>query len=235
MNSVFDEKCILSPSLISVCDLCNLESSVKALERGGIRMLHVDILDGHFSPSMPLGLDTVKALRKKTEIPFDCHVMASSNDFFVGELVDLGAEQILFHLEPEPHVDRMINYLHEHNVRAGVALKPGTDLSTLNYVLDKCDAILLMMINPGFAQCKNEGQASYMDRKVRELHEMIERRGLPTKVVLDGRISKKNMEDYGPQGIADIFVAGSTCIDKKDLENSAADLVQWREELLKNS
>ena len=232
-ENVWNEKCILSPSLISVCDLCNLEASVKALERGGIEMLHVDILDGHFSPSMPLGLDTVKALRKKTDLPFDCHVMASANDFFVGELVDLGAEQIVFHLEPEPHIDRQLNYLHEHNVRAGVALKPATDLSALNYVLDKCEAVLLMMINPGFAQCKNEGQASYMDRKVRELHEMIEKRGLSTKVILDGRISKQNIVDYGVPGIADIFVAGSTCIDKKDLENSARALAEWRKEILK--
>ena len=85
MADVWGEKCILSPSLISVCDMCNLESSVKQLEEAGIEMLHVDILDGHFSPSMPLGLDTVRQLRAKTNLAFDCHVMVTEQDYFVDE------------------------------------------------------------------------------------------------------------------------------------------------------
>ena len=95
--SIWDERCILAPSLISCCDLCNLEQSVKSLEDGGIGLLHVDILDGHFSPSMPLGLDTVAQLRTRTSMPFDVHLMASENDYFVRELLDIGVEQLVFH------------------------------------------------------------------------------------------------------------------------------------------
>lgn len=80
--SFWQEKCILSPSLICL-DMTNLESQTKTLEAGGIRALHVDILDGHFSPSMPLGLDTVRQLRAKTGLVFDCHVMTTANDYFV--------------------------------------------------------------------------------------------------------------------------------------------------------
>ena len=232
-NEIFNEKCILSPSLISVCDLCNLEGSVRQLEEAGIEMLHVDILDGHFSPSMPLGLDTVRQLRKKTDMIFDVHLMTTAHDFFVEELLDIGVEQLVFHGEMEPHMDNRLNQIRKAGVRAGVALKPGTPLNQLEYVLEKCDAVLLMLINPGYAQSKAEGQVPYAARKVRELHEMIVSRGLDTKVILDGRISKQNMEDFAPEGLADIFVAGSTCLDKSDLKNSAIALRQYRESILK--
>lgn len=231
-NEIFNEKCIISPSLISVCDLCNLEGSIRQLEQAGIEMLHVDILDGHFSPSMPLGLDTVRQLRKKTDMIFDVHLMTTAHDFFVEELLDIGVEQLVFHGEMEPHMDNRLNQIRKAGVRAGVALKPGTPLNQLEYVLEKCDAVLLMLINPGYAQSKAEGQVPYASRKVRELHEMIARRGLDTKVILDGRISKQNMEEFGPEGLADIFVAGSTCLDKSDLKNSAVALRAYRKSIL---
>ena len=100
-------------------------------------------------------------------------------------------------------------------------------------LLEKCDAVLLMLINPGYAQSKAEGQVPYAARKVKELHEMIASRGLDTKVILDGRISKQNMADFAPEGLADIFVAGSTCLDKNDLVGSAIALRQYRESILK--
>ena len=231
-DSIYQEKCILSPSLISCCDLCNLESSVKALEEAGIEMLHVDILDGHFSPSMPLGLDTVRQLRSRTDMIFDVHVMTSAHDFFIEELLDIGVQQLVFHGEMEPHMDNRLNQIRKAGVRAGVALKPATPLNTLEYVLEKCDAVLLMLINPGYAQSKSEGQVPYAERKVRELHQMIASRGLDTKVILDGRISKENMALFAPEGIADIFVAGSTCLDKKNLKDSAKALIEYRKSIL---
>lgn len=231
--SIWNEKCIISPSLISVCDLCNLEGSVRQLEDAGIEMLHVDILDGHFSPSMPLGLDTVRQLRKKTDMIFDVHLMTTAHDFFVEELLDIGVQQLVFHGEMESHMDNRLNQIRKAGVKAGVALKPGTSLNMLEYVIEKCDAVLLMLINPGYAQSKSEGQVPYASRKVRELHEMIASRGLDTKVILDGRISKQNMEEFAPEGLADIFVAGSTCLDKSDLKNSAIALRQFRESILK--
>ena len=227
--SVWDEKCILSPSLICL-DMCNLESQTRALERNGIKMLHVDILDGHFSPSMPLGLDTVRQLRAKTELAFDCHVMVTEQDYFVDELLDIGVQQITFHAETQPHIDGMLNRIHAKGVRAGVALKPATPLSVLDYVLEKCDAVLLMLINPGYAFMKGEKQVSYANRKIRELRKMIEARGLNTKIELDGRISKQNIEDWGG-GAADIFVTGSTCLKRDDLDGSLATLNELRKKV----
>jgi len=205
---------------------------VKQLEDCGVRMLHVDILDGHFSPSMPLGLDTVRQLRAKTNLAFDCHVMVTEQDYFVDELLDIGVEQIVFHAETQPHIDGMLNRIHAKGVRAGVALKPATPLTELEYVIEKCDTVLLMLINPGYAFMKGEKQVAYAERKILELREMIDRRGLDTRIELDGRISPKNIEDWGA-GAADIFVTGSTCISRGDLPGSFARLDELRKNILK--
>lgn len=224
MKEIWNESCILSPSLICL-DMCNLEREVKTLEKAGIKMLHVDILDGHFSPSMPLGLDTVRQLRAKTDMFFDCHVMVTEQDYFVDELLDIGVDQIVFHGETQPHIDGMLNRIHAKGVKAGVALKPATPLSELEYVLDKCDTVLLMLINPGYSFVKGEKQVTYADRKIRELRKMITDRGLKTKIEVDGRISPDNIRTYGKSDV-DIFVTGSTCIKKDNMEQSLEDLMK---------
>ncbi len=228
--SVWEEKCIISPSLICL-DMCNLENQIRILEQSEINVLHVDILDGHFSPSMPLGLDTVRQLRQKTDMFFDCHVMVENQDFFIDSLLDIGVQQIVFHAETQPHIDGMINRIHAKGVKAGIALKPSTPLSTVEYVLDKCDSVLLMLINPGYAFLKGEKQVDYADRKIRQLRQMINERGLSTKIELDGRISPDNIRTYG-KNIADVFVTGTTCLDCKDLQGSFARLEQLRKEIL---
>ncbi len=230
MQSVWNDKCIISPSLICL-DMCNLEQQVKLLEKSGIKMLHVDILDGHFSPSMPLGLDTVRQLRAKTNLQFDCHVMVTEQDYFVDELLDIGVEQIVFHGETQPHIDGMLNRIHARGVKAGVALKPATPLSTLDYVLEKCDTVLLMLINPGYAFVKGEKQVAYADRKIKELRKKIDIMGLETKIEVDGRISPQNIQDYG-NGLVDIFVTGSTCIDRHNMEDSFEKLNALRASLI---
>jgi ribulose-phosphate 3-epimerase len=231
MNDIWEKPCMFTPSLITL-DLCNLESQVRILEQEGIEMLHVDILDGHFSPSMPLGLETVRQLREKTSLAFDCHVMVTEQDYFVDDLLDIGVQQIIFHAETQPHIDGMLNRIHAKGVRAGVALKPSTPLSTLEYVLEKCDTVLLMLINPGYAFMKGEQPVSYGDRKIRELKQMIQERGLNTKISLDGRISPEVVRSYG-RGLADQFVIGSTCLKKGDqMIPSIREMMDLRAELI---
>lgn len=229
-ESVWKEQLVYTPSLISCCDLCNVEASVRELEGSGVEMLHVDILDGHFSPSMPLGLDTVRQLRGRTDLFFDCHLMVTEQDYFVDELLDMGADQIVFHAETQPHIDGMLNRIHAAGVKAGVALKPATPLSQLEYVLDKCDTVLLMLINPGFASSKGESQVPYGERKFRELREMIDRRGLDTKIEIDGRISPDNIRTFGTD--VDLYVVGSTCVKKGSLTADFAKLNALRREIL---
>jgi ribulose-phosphate 3-epimerase len=231
METIWDKPCMYTPSLITL-DLCNLESQVRILEQEGLEMLHVDILDGHFSPSMPLGLETVRQLRDKTDLAFDCHVMVTEQDYFVDELLDIGVQQIVFHAETQPHIDGMLNRIHEKGVRAGVALKPATPLSTLEYVLEKCDTVLLMLINPGYAFVKGEKPVPYGDRKIRELKQMIRERDLNVKISLDGRISPEVVRTYG-RDLADQFVIGSTCLKKgEEMVPSIREMMDLRREIL---
>ncbi len=109
-------------------------------------------------------------------------------------------------------------------------MKPGTPLSVLDYVLEKCDTVLLMLINPGYAFVKAESQVPYGTRKIRELRSMIEERGLNTKIEIDGRISPDNIRMYGEKDV-DIFVTGSTCIKADDMENSLTKLMALQAEI----
>lgn len=229
---IWAQKCIIAPSLICL-DLCNLEQQVQRLWDHGVRVLHVDILDGHFSPSMPLGLDTVRQLRKKTPMLFDVHLMATEQDFFIHELLDIGVQQITFHWECERHVDRQLNRIKEAGVRAGVALKPATSLENLQYILDKCDVVLLMLVNPGYAGLSSERQVSYAQRKIRDLRNMIQHQGADVRIELDGRISLQDIEMYAPE-LADIFVAGSTCLTREDMPGSLDRLGRLRDAIIKN-
>lgn len=218
MKNIWNEQKIYSPSLITL-DMCNLEQQIRELEAAGIGMLHVDILDGYFSPSMPLGFETIKQLRTKTDLFFDCHIMANDYDFFVDELIAIGVQQIVFQIETATHVDGLLNKIHNAGIKAGVALKPATPLSTLEYVLDKCDSVMLMLINPGYASSGKEEQIHYADRKIRELRAMIKDRGLDTKISIDGRVSHKNIKEYG-DGTVDIFVLGTTCLNRNAIQAS---------------
>ena len=229
-ENIWKKSCHVSPSMITL-DMCNLEQQCRLIEEAGLEMIHVDILDGHFSPSMPLGLDTVKQIAKKTELELEAHVMVKDPQFFVDELIEAGVSQIVFHMETCDHVDGMLNYIHSKGIRAGVALKPATPLYELEYILEKCDAVLLMLINPGFAQMKGEAQTAYSARKIHDLHEMIQSRGLDTKVILDGRISPENIRTYGMSGEANIFVAGSTCISREDQKGSLKKLKALEDEI----
>ena len=217
-NNIWDKKILYTASLITL-DMCNLESQVKILTDNNMDLLHVDILDGYFSPSMPLGLDLVKQLHSKTNIPFDCHLMVNEHQFFVDSLIDIGVDQIVFQIETASHVDGMLNYIHSKGIRAGVALKPGTSLTMLDYILEKCDTVLLMLINPGYAFMKGERQVDYADKKIRDLKKMIDDKKLNTKISIDGRISPDNIKTYG-NGIVQQFVLGSTCLDKNHLAES---------------
>lgn len=227
---IWNKKCIISPSLICL-DMLHLEDQINQLEASGIEMLHVDILDGHFSPSMPLGFETLMQLRKVTDLPFECHVMVEQPEYFIDELLGIGVQQITFHQETAPHVDGMINKIHNAGVRAGIALKPSTPLSVLEYEIEKCDSVLLMQINPGYASSKGESAVPYSYRKIKELRGMINERGLNTKIIIDGRVSLQNIEDFG-NGIVDIFVVGTTCVSRNDIRGTVKRVMDLRKKVV---
>lgn len=210
----------ISPSLICL-DMLNVLNQVKELEAAGVKMLHIDILDGHFSPSMPLGFEMVKQLKMHTNLAFDCHVMTSNPEYFVDELIGFGVEQIVFHMETAEHVDGLLNRIHNAGIRAGVALKPATSVSVLKYIIEKCDTVLLMLINPGYASSAGESQIEYAERKIADLQNMIEKYSPSTLIEVDGRVSLKNMKDFPKYGV-NLYVGGTTCIKRNDIRGSIA-------------
>lgn len=211
-------KLYISPSLICL-DMLNVLDEVRELEKAGVEMLHIDILDGHFSPSMPLGFELVRQLKKETKLAFDCHVMTADPEYFVDELIDIGVEQIVFHLETADHIDGLLNKIHNAGIRAGVALKPATPIAELKYIINKCDTVLLMLINPGYASSKGEHQVDYAERKIRDLSNLIKTSAADTLIEVDGRISLENMEVFPKLGVS-IYVGGTTCIKKDDIGGS---------------
>lgn len=192
-------------------DLCNLEQGIRELEAADCRMLHVDILDGYFSPSMPIGLDVVRQLRAKTDMFFDAHVMAMTNDFFIEELLDIGMQRLCFQLETERHVSKKLSLIRERGVKAGIALSPATPVAGLEYALELCDFVLLMMINPGFASQGGEAKYGFMDHKIAALREIIEKKRLAVDIALDGRVRKEDMAQLAEAG-ANVFVVGSSSL-----------------------
>ena len=225
----------LTPSLICT-DLCDLEQSVNEISKLEIDMLHIDIIDGYFSPSMPMGLDVVRSLRKKCSLPFDFHLMAKENEFFINEILDIGAKQVCFHYESETHVDRLLKKIKKFGIQAGVALIPSTPVSVLEYIIEQCDFVMLTLINPGFAGDYNEEQVPYALRKINDCYKFIHGKGYDIPIEIDGRITPDSIADFVAAG-ADIIVLGSKSLflensqlaeNMKKIRSAVARGIEWR-------
>lgn len=216
---------ILSPSVMCA-DLVNLERDIHQLEALEMTTLHIDIIDGKFSPSMPLGLETIKRLRKVTTLDFDIHMMTMNNEFFIQEMIKTNVQNITFHAETSLHLDREVRLIKDAGVKVGLALSPATSLSVLDYLLPELDQVCLMLINPGFATSKSEKQISYTMQKIRDLSQIISTRKLNTKIQVDGRVSLDSIADLVAAG-ADNLVLGST-----SLFAANATLVENRQKIL---
>lgn len=208
---------------VMCADLANLDPSIADIESAGVDALHVDVLDGKFSPSMPLGLETVRRMREVTSLPFDAHIMTTDNELFVGEMLDLGAESVTFHIETTLHVDRLIGLIRGAGSKVGVALNPATSLSVLEFVLPLVDSVCLMLINPGYATHASERQVPYASAKVARLRALIEAQGLDVDVQVDGRVSFDTVPTLVRAGATNL-VLGSTSLFAREgslVENRA--------------
>lgn len=226
-------KIMLSPSIMCG-DLTNLEGSLKEIEASGVDALHIDLIDGAFSPAMPLGIDTVAKMRRCSKMRFDAHIMSLNNEFYIQELLKIGMEHVSFHYESSLHVDRYIKLIKGSGATVGVALNPATSLSVLDYILPEIDMVVLMLINPGFATDKSETQVSYAEKKVQDLRKLITERGLTTSIQVDGRVSLASIPGLVKAG-ADNLVLGSTSLFIPDntLEENRAKVQQAVEAGLK--
>ena len=198
---------LVAPSIMCA-DLCNLESDIKALESVGVDLLHFDLMDAHFVPNMPIGLELLSQLRPKTDCPYDVHLMVEDNDFFISKLSEIGVQQITVHAESAIHLDRTLGLIRDYGIKAGLALNPATPIDTITYVLDRIDYILIMTVNPGFA---GQSMVPSALQKIADCQEFLQQRGLPLPIEDDGNVSFENIPKMVGAG-ANILVAGSSSI-----------------------
>ncbi|GMQ72373.1 ribulose-phosphate 3-epimerase [Tetragenococcus halophilus] len=210
---------VLSPSIMCA-DLANLETSIKDLEKEGLDTLHIDVIDGAFSPSMPIGIETIKRIRELTDMNFDIHMMTMNNEFFINEMLKIGVQNITFHYETSLHIDRYVRLIKEAGTKVSIALNPATSLTVLDSIIEELDMICLMLINPGFATNKNEKQVPYARKKIMELKQIVQKKELTTAIQVDGRVSTDKITSLVSAG-AENLVLGSTSLFNK--ENTLAE------------
>jgi ribulose-phosphate 3-epimerase len=212
---------ILAPSILSA-DFGRLAEEIAAAERGGAGLVHVDVMDGQFVPNITIGPPVVKAVRKATALPIDCHLMIENADRYVDAFVDAGASWISLHVEALPHLERTVARLRERGVRPGVALNPATPLGSLEEILPELGYVLVMSVNPGFS-----GQRfipSSLD-KIRRLRAQLQARGLTTTIEVDGGVDASNIRSLAEAG-AEVFVAGNAVYGGGDPEAATRRLIE---------
>lgn len=207
----------ISPSMMCV-DALNFESALRKVETLGVDMLHMDIMDGHFVPNMPMGLAVLERLQDATQLPLDVHLMVANNDFFVQQLADMRVSQISVHLESALHLDRTLSHIRDLGIKAGVAINPGTPLAAIDYVLERIDYVLVMTVNPGYAGQKMTPASL---RKIADCRELLSSRGFDLPIQVDGNVSFENIPGMVAAGATNL-VAGTSSIFHKSgsmLEN----------------
>ena len=198
---------IIAPSLICA-DLCDLKNELCELEEIGVRMLHIDIIDGIYSPDMPLGAGMVKKLRPMTKMIFDVHLMAVNNEPYVNILIDGGADRICFHPECEPRPSILLRKIKAAGVKAGLAVSPETKIEELEYLLPLCDFLLLMRIDAGYAHLAGQAVYPQTEEKIAKIHEYERKYGITLEIEVDGRVGFAETEELASLGVH-TFVSGT--------------------------
>lgn len=195
----------LAPSILAA-DFSILGEQIKKVESAGAEYLHIDVMDGSFVPSISFGLPLISSIRKSTGLTFDVHLMVTEPERFVDQFADAGANILTVHQEACTHLNRTLKHIKERGVKTGVALNPATDISTLKYVLNYVDMILVMSVNPGFG-----GQEFIPEtlEKLKDVKNMVKASGRDIDIEVDGGITLKNVDTILRAG-ANVIVSGSS-------------------------
>lgn len=213
------------PSILSA-DFSRLAEEVSRVEKAGISMIHIDVMDGHFVPNLTLGPALVKSLRKSTRLEFDVHLMITDPDQFAPSFIEAGANQISIHQEACPHLDRSLRLIQERGARAGVVLNPATPVAMAGEVLDFVDHVLVMSVNPGFGNQKFLPNAL---NKIKELDRIRRERRLDFQIEIDGGVSLRNIGDIVRAG-CNWLVAGSAVFESADPTATVKEMQHQAEE-----
>lgn len=194
----------LAPSVLSA-DFSKLGEELNMVEKAGADLIHVDVMDGHFVPNITIGPVVVSHLRKATKLPLDIHLMIENPEKFIPDFVKAGANIISIHAEVCHDVFTSIKYIHNHKVKAAIAINPLTPLALIKDILQHVDMVLIMSVNPGFA-----GQAFIKSvvPKIKELRTLIKEQKLNIDIEVDGGINLDTAKEVLKAG-ANILVAGS--------------------------
>ncbi|XP_023763675.1 ribulose-phosphate 3-epimerase, chloroplastic [Lactuca sativa] len=204
---------IVSPSILSA-NFSKLGEQVKAVEVAGCDWIHVDVMDGRFVPNITIGALVVDALRPVTDLPLDVHLMIVEPEQRVPDFIKAGADIVSVHCEQSStiHLHRTINQIKSLGAKAGVVLNPATPLTTIEYVLDVVDLVLIMSVNPGF------GGQSFIEsqvKKISDLRRMCVEKGVNPWIEVDGGVGPNNAYKVIEAG-ANALVAGSAVFGAKD-------------------
>jgi ribulose-phosphate 3-epimerase len=204
-----------------------LGEEIAAVERGGASVLHVDVMDGHFVPNITVGLPVVKSLSRVTNLPIDAHLMISEPGVYAEQFAKAGAAMVSVHYEADANLHRTLTSIKKAGAQAGVVINPATPVNVLDEAIAFVDYVLVMSVNPGFGG--QEFIPSSLE-KLRRLRRLIDERGVPVRIEIDGGVDRQNIAQVVSAG-ADIIVAGSAIFHKADAEVAVRELreatVQW--------
>ena len=199
----------IAPSILSA-DFAALGEAIARVEAAGADQLHIDVMDGRFVPNITIGPVVVAAIRKRTRLPLDVHLMIVEPERYLADFVKAGADMLTVHAEACPHLQRTLGQIRELGAKAGVALNPGTPPGVLDYVLDDLDLVLVMSVNPGFGGQKFIPSAY---AKIRQVRTMAGAR--PLEISVDGGVKLEHARPLAAHG-ASILVAGSAIFEAPD-------------------